>query len=93
MRVSKLNTDIQVKAIAGTHVVLMALNIDEKKRKGLRGFAIKREENGKPAEWLRGIKYFEKLAPNHKAGDDYSSRDQPFQSFLWSDYRAWPDTN
>lgn len=92
MRVLNPNSDIQVKAIAGTHVVLMALNIDTEKRKGLRGFAIKRGEAGKPAEWLRGIKYFDKLEPDHKAGDDYSSRDQPFQSFLWSDYRAWPDT-
>jgi phosphatidylserine/phosphatidylglycerophosphate/cardiolipin synthase-like enzyme len=92
MRVAKANDHLRVKAIAGTHVVLMALDMDEDARTGLRGFAIKRGRKGQPQEWLKGIKYFEALVPSHKKGDDFPSRDQPFQTFLWSDYRASPAT-
>ena len=92
MRVSQSTDHLRVKAIAGTHVVLMALDMDEEARKGLRGFAIKRGLKGQQQEWLRGIKYFQALVPNHKPEDDFPSREQPFQSFLWSDYRASPGT-
>ena len=92
MRVSEANDHLRVKAIAGTHVVLMALDMDEDARKGLRGFAIKRGRKGQAQEWLKGIKYFEALVPDHEKGDDFPSRDQPFQTFLWSDYRASPAT-
>jgi hypothetical protein len=90
MRVSKSNDHLRVKAIAGTHVVLMALDMDEDVRPGLRGFAIKLGLKGQAQQWLKGIKYFEALVPNHQSGDEFSSREQPFQSFLWSDYRASP---
>ncbi len=93
MRVSKSNDHLRVKAIAGTHVVLMALDMDEEARAGLRGFAIKRGQSGQPQEWLRGIKYFKDLVATPEPKDDYSSRDQPFQTFLWSDYGASPGTD
>ena len=50
MRVTKANDHLRVKAIAGTHVVLMALDMDEAARPGLRGFAIKRGRKGQPQE-------------------------------------------
>ena len=40
MRVSKGNQHLRVKAIAGTHVVLIALDLDKEERHGLHGFAI-----------------------------------------------------
>lgn len=92
MRVSKSNDHLAVKAIAGTHVVLMALDVDKEARAGLRGFAIKRGLSGQQQEWLRGIKFFKELVAAPDPEHDYSSRDQPFQSFLWSDYRASPGT-
>jgi hypothetical protein len=92
MRVSQSHDHLRVKAIAGTHVVLMALDMDENARQGLRGFAIKRGLKGQQQTWLRGIKYFKDLVAAPKLEDDYSSRDQPFQTFLWSDYRASPGT-
>jgi phosphatidylserine/phosphatidylglycerophosphate/cardiolipin synthase-like enzyme len=92
MRVSKSDDHLRVKAIAGTHVVLMALDIDEEARAGLHGFAIKRGQSGQPQTWLRGIKFFKDLVPAPDPEADYSSRDQPFQTFLWSDYRASPGT-
>jgi phosphatidylserine/phosphatidylglycerophosphate/cardiolipin synthase-like enzyme len=89
MRVSKENGGLRVKAIAGTHVVLMALDIDQGLRAGLHGFAIKRGQSGQSQDWLKGIKYFKDLVPNPDPKDKYSSREQPF---LWSDYRASPGT-
>ena len=90
MRVSQSSGALRVKAIAGTHVVLMALDMDEGARPGLRGFAIKRGHGGQAQQWLEGIKYFKDLVPNPKPGDSFPSRQQPFQSFLWSDYTASP---
>jgi phosphatidylserine/phosphatidylglycerophosphate/cardiolipin synthase-like enzyme len=92
MRVSQASGPLRVKAIAGTHVVLMALDMNEDARAGLRGFAIKRGQDGQPQSWLRGIKYFKDLVSDPQPKDDYSSREQPFQTFLWSDYGASPGT-
>ena len=92
MRVSQQSGPLRVKAIAGTHVVLMALDMDEAARTGLRGFAIKRGEDAQPQDWLRGIKYFKDLVSDPQPKNDYSSREQPFQTFLWSDYGASPGT-
>src|SRR5262245_9712671 len=75
------------------HVVLMAMDMDADTRKGLRGFAIKRGVSGQPQTFLRGIKFFEELVPDHDPKQDFSSRDQPFQTFLWSDYHASPGTS
>jgi len=93
MRVTKGNDHLKVKAVAGTRVVLLALDMDEASREGLLGFAIKRGVKGHAQTWLRGTKYFKDLVPHPDAGQDYSSRDQPFQTFLWSDYKAFADTD
>lgn len=92
MRVSKANNTVRVRAIAGTRVVLMALDVPDNARAGLAGFAIKCAKPGKEAVWLRGTKYFAKTVPNPKPEDDYSTREQPLQSLLWSDYGADPGT-
>jgi len=94
MRASNSNGPLHVRALAGTYVVLMAFDLDEHARSGLRGFAIKRGIHGSPtpAAWLRGIKYFKDLVPNPKKGDEYLTRQHPIQSFLWSDYAAHPGT-
>lgn len=83
---------LRVRAVAGTRVVLMAIDLEESARDGLHGFAIKRGVEGKPAVWLKGIKYFKELVPNPQKGDEYSSCLHPFQTFLWSDYVADPGT-
>lgn len=61
-------------------------------RAGLRGFAIKCGADGGPQNWLQGQKYFKGTVPAPKPGDQFSTRDQPLQSFLWSDYTAAPAT-
>jgi phosphatidylserine/phosphatidylglycerophosphate/cardiolipin synthase-like enzyme len=92
LRVTAGDARFGLKAIAGTHVVLMAMNMDAATRQGLRGFAIKRGVAGKPQTWLTGIKYFPALVPTPVVGATYPSRQQPFQTFLWSDYGADPNT-
>jgi phosphatidylserine/phosphatidylglycerophosphate/cardiolipin synthase-like enzyme len=90
MRVLQENKRVRVRAISGTRVVLMVWDVAESGRTGLRGFAVKRGIDGGPQTWLTGLKYFKDTVPNPKAGDEYSTRDQPLQSFLWSDYTAEP---
>ncbi len=53
---------LRVRAIAGTRVVLMAMDMAEEGREGLRG-AVQRKRKGstQPAKWLTGTKYFKDL--------------------------------
>ena len=76
---------LEVRAIAGTYVVLLAFNCDAAYRKGLLGFSIQRTDhtNGESI-WLRGGKHFD--LPSSDAGEDTSSRTDPFQKFHWGDY-------
>ena len=41
---------------------------------------------------MRAIKFYEQLVPDPRRDADYSTREHPIQSFLWSDYRADVDT-
>ena len=95
MRESKTSGKLSVRAVSGTRVVLMAWDVSEEARAGLRGFAIKHQVAGSsaPGQWLTGLKYFASLVPAPVRGATYSSRQHPFQTFLWSDYTLEPDTN
>ena len=103
MRVAATAGNFRAKAIAGTHTILMALDCDEGKRKGLLGFAFKRETVGKPGtdRFLDAQKVFKSIVPDPKALRDpvdntqpkrFFTNEHPIQSFLWSDYTAFPDT-
>jgi phosphatidylserine/phosphatidylglycerophosphate/cardiolipin synthase-like enzyme len=92
MRSAPSNGPLRVKVFAGTYVVLMAMDLDAAAQPGLRGFAIKRGSQGAAPHWLEGTKFFESLVPAPVRGAMYSSRHHPFQTFLWSDYTAKPDT-
>ena len=93
MRVTKREGALSVRAIAGTHGVLMALDCVESKLAGLMGFAIKRQIGDVPGQdWLKGLKVFKSLDAAPKRGAEYSTFENPIQSFLWSDYTAQPDT-
>lgn len=88
-RVSK--GGLTVNAIAGSYVVLLGLNISDAKRKGLRGFSIKRTDHTEgESYWMSGTKTFESVEPHPAPGGQYSSYFHPFQSFQWSDYSAKP---
>jgi phosphatidylserine/phosphatidylglycerophosphate/cardiolipin synthase-like enzyme len=82
---------LRLKAITGTRVVLMAWDMDEAAREGLRGFAIERFRAGKSLGWMTGTKYYGAAVdgvPDPAA--EFSTREHPLQTFLWSDYEAWP---
>ena len=82
MRIKKLNGSLAVHAIAGTHVVLLAMNLPEKAIKGLLGFRIQRKSKAE-VKFLAGGKSFE----GRKKGD---SRVAPIQAFMWGDYDVDP---
>lgn len=82
---------LTVNAIAGSYVVVLGLNVSNAKRKGLRGFAIKRTDHTEgESYWMSGTKTFESVEPHPAPGGQYSSHVHPFQSFQWSDYSAKP---
>lgn len=100
MRVTSVSTDgkLKVCAIAGTHVVLLALDLPEAETKDLKGFGFRRRAAGDGWSWLSGLKIFRSLFPNGVAvGLDgkiprFATNEHPIQSFLWSDYAAKPET-
>jgi phosphatidylserine/phosphatidylglycerophosphate/cardiolipin synthase-like enzyme len=91
MRKSATSDGLSVNAIAGSFVVILGIDIKESMRKGLRGFAIKRQDIQEgESYWMTGMKTFEVVEPHPAPGEQFSSHIHPFQSFQWSDYSAKP---
>lgn len=81
---------VNVRAISGTHVVFLALDMREKDARGLMGFAIQRTDLTEgETTWLRGNKTFRSIRSS-TGSEEASSRDHPFQAFQWADYSAKP---
>ncbi len=97
MRKRESKNGFHVHAIAGTYVVLLAMNVDshmvqDRRVKNLLGFAIHRTDHTEnEAYWLKGFRTFEEVDPNPTPGSLVSSLEHPVQSFLWGDYTAKPD--
>lgn len=87
--IEKTPKGLEARAIAGTYVVLLAMNCPKSYCKGLLGFGIQRKDqtNGEVI-WLRGLKKFD--LPGSTEGDDVSTRAHPVQKFHWGDYTAKP---
>ncbi len=91
MRKKEERDDLSVQAIAGTHVVLLGMNLPQTKCPGLLGFAIRRHDHTEGERyWLKGYKTFESAVPHPAEGVLYSTRKYPIQGFTWSDYSAKP---
>jgi len=97
MRVPRHNTVLKARAIAGTHVVVLAWDFQNDVRAqrlvGLLGFALERAEldaRGRVLEtyWLRGLKRFKDKDKGLPAGTPVSSAEHPIQTFQWGDYTA-----
>ncbi len=91
MRKRVTKNGLSVHAIAGTHVVLLGMNLPKAKCSGLLGFAIRRTD---PTEgetyWLSGYKTFASVEPHPAEGVAYSTHQHPIQGFTWSDFSAKP---
>ena len=91
MRQRAENSGISVHAISGSHVVTIAMNATEQSRRGLLGFAIRRDDHaGGRARWLKGRKVFESVTPAPRPDQSFSTLHHPIQSFLWGDYTPKP---
>jgi phosphatidylserine/phosphatidylglycerophosphate/cardiolipin synthase-like enzyme len=91
MRDRNEKDQLSVQAIAGTHVVLLGMNLPQPKCPGLLGFAIRRHDHTEgESYWLGGYKTFGSVEPHAAAGVLYSTHEHPIQGFTWSDFSAKP---
>jgi phosphatidylserine/phosphatidylglycerophosphate/cardiolipin synthase-like enzyme len=92
MRNKEQKGDLSVQAIAGTHVVLLGIDLQEAKCPSLLGFALRREDHTEGEKyWLSGYKTFKSVEPSPPPGLLYSTRQHPIQGFTWSDFSAKPE--
>lgn len=89
MRAFDSQNGIQLKAYAGSTAVLLAMNVTEKRRSGLLGFAIERRDQEGQHRWLQGLLRFPGQEGEPLTSID--SRYAPIQKFRWSDYSVYPD--
>ena len=83
--------EFSVRAVGGTYVVLLGMNLDEAACPGLKGFAIHRTDRTEgECYWLEGMKTFAETDPGFPPGSRHKTKDHPIQDFLWSDYSAKP---
>lgn len=91
MRITDVTGKLRLNVIAGTYVVMLGFDMDEPDCRDLLGFSIHRTSHDEDeAGYIKGMKCFWETDPGFPAGAQYSSRDQPFQSFQWADYAAKP---
>jgi phosphatidylserine/phosphatidylglycerophosphate/cardiolipin synthase-like enzyme len=92
MRTRRVVSGVTVNVVAGTHVVMLGLDLNATRRRGCLGFAIRREDHTEDERyWLRGLKTFADVDPGLGPGESVSSRKHPFQAYQWADYTAKPD--
>ena len=81
-----------MRAIAGTHTVLLAMDLRDPT--GCLGFAIKRTEilpQGQgESVWLKGMKTFSSVENTPPPGSQWPTNAHPIQGFQWGDYGAVP---
>ncbi|MFY0628987.1 MAG: hypothetical protein JXR05_01330 [Flavobacteriaceae bacterium] len=85
MRVRNQANGVSLHVIAGTHVVLLCLDVDTKARKGLLGFLLTRKDV--KTEKVTPLSGFKEFKEKGKESDT-----NLIQSFLWGDYTAVPNT-
>jgi phosphatidylserine/phosphatidylglycerophosphate/cardiolipin synthase-like enzyme len=91
MRVTKTNGGLKVHAVAGSYVVLLGFDMPQEDCDGLLGFSIHRVDHTEnDAHFLEGMKAFAETDPGLPPGSQFSTREQPIQSFQWADYTAKP---
>jgi hypothetical protein len=90
MRKRETDGKISVQAIAGTHVVLLGMDVDESLVEGLLGFTIERVDHTEgERRFLDNPLLFE--ANDVGNAPDHSTKRNPVQAFVWGDYSAKPN--
>lgn len=94
MRQLEKNTldTFRVKAYAGTNGVLLAFDVDESRRNGLLGFAVKQKEGNKPWQWLLNSLTFPGKKHTLEKWQATPSNLAPIQKMRWADYSIEPRT-
>lgn len=91
MRLRKTSQGLTAQATAGSHVVLLGMNMKQADCDGHMGFAIHRTDHlENEAYWMEGIKTFESTDPGFAPGSKYPTNKHPVQGFTWSDFTAKP---
>jgi phosphatidylserine/phosphatidylglycerophosphate/cardiolipin synthase-like enzyme len=85
MRKTERNGPLSVRAISGSYVTLLGIDMEEASTEGLLGFAIERIDHTRDRrDWLAGFKVFPDA--NVPRGRLVSSHEHPIQSFQWCDF-------
>lgn len=92
MRVAAKDGPLSVRAISGTSVVLLGMDLSARAKPGLLGFSVHRHDQTEDERgYIRGFKTFAETDPGLARGKLVSTREHPVQAFLWGDFTAKPD--
>jgi phosphatidylserine/phosphatidylglycerophosphate/cardiolipin synthase-like enzyme len=87
MRLRTTQNGITINAVAGTSAVLLSLDMPEKKAEALLGFHIHKSNIKKNTSYdIESTRYFEETVDDPQPGARYSTKQHPWQSFLWEDF-------
>ena len=98
MRNKTSNDGLMVQAIAGTHNVILGIDLDETKRAGCLGFSIQRTKlsNLRPGEnpvrWMINSLAFKDTPAAPAGAPPITTQVSPWQSFRYNDFGAQPGT-
>ena len=91
MRAKNSSNELELYIVAGTHTVVLSMDM-KKKPVGLLGFAIDRKDlNTGKRIWLYGQKCFGSVIKDPVPGQQYPTHLHPIQSFLWKDFTTEPN--
>jgi phosphatidylserine/phosphatidylglycerophosphate/cardiolipin synthase-like enzyme len=88
MRVRNAGDGLSLHAVAGSHVVVLGIDLPKEQCAGLLGFGIQRSIKDGPAHWLQGSRIFPYAADDISPGTLVDTNRHPIQDFLWSDFTA-----
>lgn len=87
MRLRSSKNGLTLNVVAGTSAVLFSLDMKEEKTIDLMGFYIhKTNLKNNTGYDVPSIRYFEGIVENPENGARYSTKEHPWQSFLWEDF-------
>ena len=84
--VKNADDTFRVKAYAGTNGVLLGFDLDEARKPGLLGFAIRQKEGAKAPQWLLNSLTFPGKVHTIPEWGATPSDIAPIQKFRWADY-------